>query len=88
MEGATRNIFDGFTKALNWPLAPQPAERPGAAPKRTAVIFLQPRDPLQKLFLQPRKPCREERIARTGALAQKFGDGQLCKFSRFGQVLA
>src|SRR2546422_7464833 len=39
MEGATRNIFDGFTKALNWPLAPQPAERPGAAPKRTAVIF-------------------------------------------------
>src|SRR5437588_5087971 len=39
MEGATRNIFDGFTKALNWPLAPQPAERPGAAPKRTTVIF-------------------------------------------------
>src|SRR5256886_16437975 len=39
MEGATRNIFDGFTKALNWPSAPQPAERPGAAPKRTAVIF-------------------------------------------------
>ncbi len=39
MEGATRVIFDGFTKALNWPLAPQPPERPGAVLKKTAVIF-------------------------------------------------
>ncbi len=39
MEGATRNIFDGFTKALNWPLAPQPPERPGAVTKKTAAIF-------------------------------------------------
>ena len=39
MEGTTRNIFDGFTKALNWPLAPQPPERPGAVLKKTAVIF-------------------------------------------------
>jgi hypothetical protein len=39
MEGTTRNIFDGFTKALNWPLAPQPPERPGAVPTKTAVTF-------------------------------------------------
>ena len=39
MEGATRNIFDGFTKALDWPLAPQPAQRPGAVTKKTAMIF-------------------------------------------------
>jgi hypothetical protein len=39
MEGAARNIFDAFTKALKWPLAPQPAERPGDVPKKTAVIF-------------------------------------------------
>src|SRR6266568_5051718 len=38
LEGATRNIFDGFTKALNWPLAPPPRERPGAAPAKTAAI--------------------------------------------------
>ena len=50
MEGATRNIFDGFTKALNWPLAPQPAERPGAAPKRTAVIFSPAARPAAETF--------------------------------------
>src|SRR5467141_2133967 len=50
LEGATRNIFDGFTKALNWPLAPQPAERPGAAPKRTAVFFSPAARPSSKAF--------------------------------------
>src|SRR5712691_9916023 len=50
MEGATRNIFDGFTKALNWPLAPQPAERPGVAPKRTAVIFSPAARPAAEIF--------------------------------------
>jgi hypothetical protein len=39
MEGAARNIFDAFTKVLSWPLAPQPPERPGAVPAKTAVIF-------------------------------------------------
>ncbi len=38
MEGATRNIFDAFTKALNWPLAPQPPQRPGDLSKKTVVI--------------------------------------------------
>jgi hypothetical protein len=39
LEGTTRNIFDAFTKALNWPLAPQPPERPGAVEEKTVVIF-------------------------------------------------
>ncbi len=38
MEGTTRNIFDAFTKALNWPLAPQPPQRPGDLSKKTVVI--------------------------------------------------
>jgi hypothetical protein len=45
MEGAARNIFDGFTKALNWTLAPQPPERPGAVTKKTAAIFSPPARP-------------------------------------------
>jgi len=39
MEGATRNLFNAFTKALDWPSAPKPAERPVAAPEKTARIF-------------------------------------------------
>ena len=42
MEGATRNIFDAFTKALNWPLAPQPPEKVGSVPVRTAMISAPP----------------------------------------------
>ena len=38
MEGATRQIFDGFTKALGWPMAPQPPEKPGPVPAKTAMI--------------------------------------------------
>ncbi len=50
MEGTTRNIFDGFTKALNWPLAPQSLERPGAMPKKTAVIFSPAARPAAETF--------------------------------------
>jgi hypothetical protein len=50
MEGATRNIFDALTKALNWPLAPQPAERLGAVPKRTTVIFSPAARPAAETF--------------------------------------
>jgi hypothetical protein len=39
MEGATRKLFDAFTKALDWPSAPQPPEHPGAAPEKTAALF-------------------------------------------------
>src|SRR5216684_987919 len=39
MEGATRNIFDAFTKALNWPLPPQPPERSGAVTQKSAALF-------------------------------------------------
>ncbi len=27
MEGATRKVFDGLTKAIDWPMAPQPSQR-------------------------------------------------------------
>src|SRR5712692_8307630 len=39
MEGTTRNTFDAFTKALNWPLTPQPPAHVGAVPEKTAAIF-------------------------------------------------
>ena len=39
MEGATRKLFDAFTKALSWPLAPQPPEHPEAGPQKTATLF-------------------------------------------------
>jgi hypothetical protein len=39
MEGASRNTFDALTKALNWPLGPQPPEHLGAVPEKTAGIF-------------------------------------------------
>jgi hypothetical protein len=42
MEGATRNIFDAFTRALNWPLAPQPPERPGVVTQKTATTLSSP----------------------------------------------
>ena len=38
MEGTARNIFDAFTKVLNWPSAPQPPEKLKSAPARTATI--------------------------------------------------
>jgi hypothetical protein len=40
MEGTTRKVFDGLTKALGWSLAPQPPERLGSSvPAKTATIF-------------------------------------------------
>jgi hypothetical protein len=39
LEGGTRKLFDAFTKALDWPSAPQPPEHPGAAPEKTAAFF-------------------------------------------------
>jgi hypothetical protein len=38
MEGAARNVFDAFTKALGWPLAPQPPEKLGPASAKTAMV--------------------------------------------------
>jgi hypothetical protein len=38
LEGTTRDKFDAFTKALDWPLAPQPPEKPGSVPAKTAMI--------------------------------------------------
>jgi hypothetical protein len=36
LEGSSRKVFDGFTKAIDWPMAPQPAERLGSAPEKIA----------------------------------------------------
>jgi hypothetical protein len=38
LEGTTRSVFDGFTKALGWPMAPQPPEKLTSIPARTARI--------------------------------------------------
>src|SRR5947207_5509245 len=38
LEGTTRDKFDAFTKVLNCPLAPQPPEKPGSVPAKTAMI--------------------------------------------------
>src|SRR5215472_1771684 len=40
LEGSTRKIFDALTKALPWPSAPQPPDRPGAAPEKIAKLFV------------------------------------------------
>jgi hypothetical protein len=42
MEGASRNLFDTFTKALAWPLAPQAPERPASVPEKTTMLFRTP----------------------------------------------
>lgn len=40
MEGTTRKMFDGLTKAIEWPMAPQPTQRlEPAARAKTAMIF-------------------------------------------------
>jgi len=39
LEGTTRGVFDGLTKALGWLPAPRPEERPGTVREKTATIF-------------------------------------------------
>jgi len=39
LEGTTRGVFDGLTKAMGWLPAPRPEERPGAVHEKTAMIF-------------------------------------------------
>jgi hypothetical protein len=39
MEGTTRNMFDGLTRALAWPSAPQPPQQPGAKTEKTVRTF-------------------------------------------------
>jgi hypothetical protein len=50
VEGAARRVFDGLTKALNWPLAPQPAERLGSAPSKIATILEPPETQREGMF--------------------------------------
>ena len=42
VEGTTRRVFDAFTKALDWPSAPPPPDRPGAVPEKTAAALFFP----------------------------------------------
>lgn len=44
LEGTTRKVFDGLAKAIDWPMAPQPPERLGSAPEKTARIAAPPED--------------------------------------------
>ncbi len=39
LEGTSRSVFDGLIKALGWPPAPQPPERPGAAKEKIAKLL-------------------------------------------------
>ena len=49
MEGATRKVFDGFTKSLGWSLAPQPEQRPGAIREKTTMLFGPPQDQRERM---------------------------------------
>jgi hypothetical protein len=42
MEGASRSLFDSFTKALAWPAAAPPPGRPVAVPEKTTMLFQTP----------------------------------------------
>jgi len=44
LEGTTRAVFDGLTKALGWLPAQRPEERPGSVHEKTATIFIPPVD--------------------------------------------
>jgi hypothetical protein len=44
LEGASRQVFDGLTKGLGWPLAPQPPERPGAVHEKIAMNLPPPQE--------------------------------------------
>jgi hypothetical protein len=49
LEGATRKVFDGFTKSIDWPMAPQPPERLGSAPERIAMVFPPRENPREEI---------------------------------------
>ena len=53
LEGATRRIFDAFTKALDWPSAPPPPEHPGAVPAKTAAALFLPASPTARSSVSP-----------------------------------
>jgi hypothetical protein len=50
LEGTSRGNFDAFTKALNWPSAPPPPERPGTLPEKTTAIFSPAGQSAPKIF--------------------------------------
>jgi hypothetical protein len=69
LEGAPRPIFDGLTKALGWPSAPQSPERPGFKVENTA-IFLSPPAPERAIrwaALDSRLPVEAGKLTPLGA---------------------
>jgi len=80
MEGATRQIFDGFTKALAWPMAPQPPEKPGPVPAKTAMIFAPLEERSEGLFTK--------RETSSASLTHSLGETQRQRFHCFAVRLA
>jgi hypothetical protein len=52
MEGTTRNMFDGLTRALAWPSVPQPPPQAGAKTEKTARAF----PPMENGMVRLRSP--------------------------------
>ena len=62
LEGASRHVFDALLKALDWPAAPQPPERPGTAKEKIAALLpasREARDALaaEKVSILQKEPC-------------------------------
>jgi hypothetical protein len=52
LEGAPRPVFDGLIKALGWPAAPLPPERPGAAKEKITTLSSPLQDEREKMLNQ------------------------------------
>jgi hypothetical protein len=50
LEGAPRPVFDGLIKALGWPAAPLPPERPGAAKEKITTLPSPLQDEREKML--------------------------------------
>ena len=81
LEGATRGVFDGLTKALGWPSAPLPPERPGAVSEKTATIFRRTENGSIGHSEKPKTPSNL-------SLAFEEDRPHLAAFSRNGGVFA
>src|SRR6266568_3137099 len=81
LEGATRGVFDGLTKALGWPSAQQPPERPGAVSEKTATVFRRTEKSSIRHLDEPKTPSNL-------SLAFEEGRPHLAAFSGNGGVFA
>jgi len=79
-----RNIFRTASPKPELPLRRNRPSVPGPR-RRGRRDFFSTARPLQKLFLQPRKPRREEQIAQL-ARSREFGDSQFVQIQPLWQV--